>query len=178
MSLTTRSSCLTLKASSRIGIPARSASKAIRARRLSVSTFRDFTLSKTVKIVSRTTRWRRQPGRESAKWRVGEFRKDGTTFWAGVVINAIRDQKGELIGFAKVTRDLTERRDAEERLRQSHKMEGIGQLTGGVAHDFNNLLTIIIGNLEALQRHLNDDAADQDEIAPVGRKRDARGAES
>ena len=94
-------------------------------------------------------------------WRV---RKDGTKFWAGVVINAIRDQKGELIGFAKVTRDLTERRDAEERLRQSHKMEGIGQLTGGVAHDFNNLLTIIIGNLEALQRHLNDDAADQDRL--------------
>jgi PAS domain S-box-containing protein len=98
---------------------------------------------------------------EMEGWRV---RKDGTKFWAGVVINAIRDQKGELIGFAKVTRDLTERRDAEERLRQSHKMEGIGQLTGGVAHDFNNLLTIIIGNLEALQRHLNHDAADQDRL--------------
>ena len=91
---------------------------------------------------------------EAEGWRV---RKDGTQFWAGVVINAIRDSKGELIGFAKVTRDLTERKAAEERLQQSQKMEGIGQLTGGVAHDFNNLLTVIIGNLEALQRHLQDD---------------------
>src|SRR4030095_12808737 len=91
---------------------------------------------------------------EAEGWRV---RKDGTQFWASVVINAIRDTQGEVLGFAKVTRDLTERRANEERLRQSQKMEGIGQLTGGVAHDFNNLLTIIIGNLEALQRHLRED---------------------
>jgi PAS domain S-box-containing protein len=89
---------------------------------------------------------------EAEGWRV---RKDGSTFWAGVVINAIKSQDGELIGFAKITRDLTERRAADERTRQAQKMEGIGQLTGGVAHDFNNLLTIIIGNLEALQRGLN-----------------------
>jgi len=86
-------------------------------------------------------------------------RKDGSQFWANVVINAIRDAQGGLIGFAKVTRDVTERREAQialqraqEQLAQSQKMEGIGQLTGGVAHDFNNLLTIIIGNLEAAQR--------------------------
>jgi signal transduction histidine kinase/DNA-binding response OmpR family regulator len=84
------------------------------------------------------------------------MRKDGTKFWASVVINAIKSAEGELLGFAKVTRDLTERRAADERARQAQKMEGIGQLTGGVAHDFNNLLTIIIGNLETLQRNLGE----------------------
>lgn len=76
------------------------------------------------------------------------------------MINAIRTSDGTLAGFAKVTRDLTERRAVEEHLRQSQKMEGIGQLTGGVAHDFNNLLTIIIGNLETIQRHLREDNVD------------------
>jgi len=94
---------------------------------------------------------------ETEGWRV---RKDGSRFWASVVVNAIRDSQGELIGFAKVTRDLTERRAAEEQLRQVQKMESVGQLTGGVAHDFNNLLTVIIGNLDALQRHLRETAPD------------------
>jgi PAS domain S-box-containing protein len=89
---------------------------------------------------------------EAEGWRV---RKDGSTFWAGVVINAIKSPENQLLGFAKITRDLTERRAADERARQAQKMEGIGQLTGGVAHDFNNLLTIIIGNLETLQRNLD-----------------------
>ena len=88
---------------------------------------------------------------EAEGWRM---RKDGTRFWASVVINAIKSPDGELLGFAKVTRDMTERRAADERARQAQKMEGIGQLTGGVAHDFNNLLTIIIGNLETLQQNL------------------------
>jgi PAS domain S-box-containing protein len=88
---------------------------------------------------------------EGEGWRV---RKDGSRFWANVVMHAIRDPLGQLLGFAKVTRDMTERRAAEERLRLAQKMEAVGQLTGGVAHDFNNLLTVIGGNLETLQRRL------------------------
>src|ERR1700730_828821 len=103
---------------------------------------------------------------EAEGWRV---RKDGSTFWAGVVINAIKSPKDDLLGFAKITRDLTERRAADERARQAQKMEGIGQLTGGVAHDFNNLLTIIIGNLETLQRNLT---AEEVEIGGLLRSAD------
>ncbi|SDA27902.1 PAS domain S-box-containing protein [Methylobacterium sp. UNC378MF] len=86
-------------------------------------------------------------------------RKDGTTFWAHVTVDAIRDDGGQLIGFAKVTRDITERRRAEEALQQaqaamlrSQKLEAVGQLTGGIAHDFNNLLQVISGNLQLLSK--------------------------
>ena len=88
---------------------------------------------------------------EAEGWRV---RKDGSRFWASVIIDPIRNDRDELVGFAKVTRDLTEKRAIEEQLRQSQKMEAVGQLTGGLAHDFNNLLTGISGSLEMLQVRL------------------------
>ena len=101
-------------------------------------------------------------------------------FWASVIINAIKGPDGQILGFAKVTRDLTERRAADERARQAQKMEGVGQLTGGVAHDFNNLLTIIIGNLETLQRNIRRPDLDIDRLErSVGNAmRGARRAES
>lgn len=85
---------------------------------------------------------------EAEGWRM---RKDGSRFWASVIIDSIRNDDGVLLGFAKVTRDLTEKRATEEQLRQSQKMEAVGQLTGGLAHDFNNLLTGISGSLEMMQ---------------------------
>lgn len=100
---------------------------------------------------------------EREGWRV---RKDGSQFWAHVVIDPIRarDGQGEIIGYAKITRDITERKEAQEKLEkarealvQSQKMEAIGQLTGGVAHDFNNLLMAVLGSLELLRKRLPDD---------------------
>jgi len=86
-------------------------------------------------------------------------RRDGTHFWAHVVIDPIYDEAGRHIGFAKITRDITERKEAERELEearaalaQSQKMQALGELTGGIAHDFNNLMTVIRGSAELLQR--------------------------
>ncbi|MET4155387.1 MULTISPECIES: PAS domain S-box protein [Bradyrhizobium] len=109
-----------------------------------------------LQTASRDGRWEHEGQR---------VRKDGTRFWAHVVIDAIRDDDGKLVGFAKVTRDITERREAEAALQaaqgtmiRSQKLEAIGQLTGGVAHDFNNLLQVISGNLQLLRKDIAGNA--------------------
>ena len=93
---------------------------------------------------------------EAEGWRM---RKDGSRFWASVVIDRITDEAGELAGFAKVTRDVTERKQVQDELQRvqqqlaaSQKLEAVGQLSGGIAHDFNNLLMIVLGNLETAER--------------------------
>ncbi|WP_126363524.1 hybrid sensor histidine kinase/response regulator [Pseudomonas fluorescens] len=97
---------------------------------------------------------------ENKTWRM---RKDGTRFLAHVVVDAIRGDTGTLLGFAKITRDVTETHVAQQALEktrealfQAQKMQAIGQLSGGIAHDFNNLLTVILGNLEILQKRTGD----------------------
>ncbi|MCP1488270.1 PAS domain S-box-containing protein [Pseudomonas fluorescens] len=99
---------------------------------------------------------------ENKSWRM---RKDGTRFLAHVVVDAIRGDTGTLLGFAKITRDITEAHQAQQALEktrealfQAQKMQAIGQLSGGIAHDFNNLLTVILGNLEIVQKRIGDDA--------------------
>jgi PAS domain S-box-containing protein len=104
----------------------------------------------------------RREGRfENKAWRV---RKDGTRFFAHVVVDPIWGETGTLLGFAKITRDITEATQAQkdleqarEALFQAQKMQAIGQLSGGIAHDFNNLLTVILGNLEIVRKRVGED---------------------
>jgi len=98
---------------------------------------------------------------ENKGWRV---RKDGTRFLAHVVVDPIWGDTGTLLGFAKITRDITEVTQAQQTLEQTRealfqaqKMQVIGQLSGGIAHDFNNLLTVILGNLEIIHKRVGDD---------------------
>lgn len=92
-------------------------------------------------------------------WRI---RKGGAPFFVTGTLTAIRGDDDDLIGFAHVIRDATERRDTQEKLDEAReqlvmaqKMEAIGKLTGGIAHDFNNLLMIIGGNAQIFKRLLD-----------------------
>jgi PAS domain S-box-containing protein len=104
---------------------------------------------------------RRNGSFEKEGWRV---RRDGSRFWASVVVDPVRNERGEIIGFAKITRDISERRTAQialdqarDALMQSQKMEAVGQLTGGIAHDFNNLLMAVLSSLELVRKRLPED---------------------
>jgi PAS domain S-box-containing protein len=95
-------------------------------------------------------------------WRV---RKDGSLLWASVVLEAIRDESGAIIGFAKMTRDISDRRRAREALEaaqaqllRSQKMDSLGKLTAGLAHDFNNLLMIVGAQAQALVKRPLDES--------------------
>jgi PAS domain S-box-containing protein len=119
----------------------------------------------------RALRIAREQGRfEDEGWRV---RKDGTFFWASVVIDPIYED-GHLVGFAKITRDITERREAgfkleemQKQLAEAQKLDALGQLTGGVAHDFNNLLMIISGSLHTLRRSAGGDPKLQRAVSAI-----------
>ncbi|MCY6379661.1 PAS domain S-box protein [Hoeflea prorocentri] len=79
---------------------------------------------------------------------------DGTSFPIHLAVGEYRN--GDKVYFCGIIHDLTARKNTEQALERSQRLEAIGQLTGGIAHDFNNLLTIITGNLELLERKLQD----------------------
>jgi PAS domain S-box-containing protein len=98
-------------------------------------------------------------------------RKDGTLYRQEATISPVRDASGAIVSYVCAARDVTRERELEDQLRQSQKMEAVGQLAGGVAHDFNNLLTAIMGNSELLLARMDDDdprRADLDEIRKAG----------
>jgi PAS domain S-box-containing protein len=89
-------------------------------------------------------------------------RKNGSDFPITLSTSQIKDERGQVVGLLGVARDITERketeealRDVEERLRQAQKMEAVGRLAGGVAHDFNNLLTVMTGYTEMALAHID-----------------------
>jgi PAS domain S-box-containing protein len=93
---------------------------------------------------------------EAEGWRV---RKDGTRFYVNAVLDPVFDQDGRHIGFAKITRDITRQKEAQDELEetrnalaQSQKLQVLGELTGGIAHDFNNLMTVVAGSADFLLR--------------------------
>jgi len=101
-------------------------------------------------------------------------RRDGTEFTGELSVSALRTRNGFV--FNGFVRDLTDKIAAQERIRQSEKMEAIGQLTGGIAHDFNNILTVITGTIEILANAV----ASEPQLAAITRMIDeaaARGAD-
>lgn len=114
--------------------------------------------------------------RQSVTAELVNYRQDGTPFWVELVIVPIFDHGGLCTHFVSVQRDVGERRRAEERFRQSQRLESLGQLTGGVAHDFNNLLAVILGYADELA---TDQALDREhrQFAKSIRAAAERGAE-
>jgi PAS domain S-box-containing protein len=86
---------------------------------------------------------------ENERW---HLRKDGSRFWGAGIMIALRDDTGAHVGFAKILRDFTRRREIQKALLQQERMESVGVLVGGIAHLFNNLHTALLGNAELLSR--------------------------
>ena len=101
-------------------------------------------------------------------WRV---RKDGSRFWASVVITALHDQQGRLVGFSKITRDLTQRKQTEQALQKAMselahmaRVTTMGELAASIAHEINQPLAAIVNNANASSRLLATEPPDLDEV--------------
>ncbi|MCU1385617.1 MAG: domain S-box-containing protein [Acidobacteria bacterium] len=115
----------------------------------------------------------RESRRDGWKGELPNRRRDGTDFFISLATSSVRDEQGDIIGLVAVARDITERRLLEEQLRQSQKMDAIGQLAGGIAHDFNNLLTVIRGFAEFLAESLAEPDQRHADVVQIQRAAEA-----
>ncbi len=112
-------------------------------------------------------------GERVAHFETVRRRKDGREIPVSLTISPIRDAAGTIVGASAISRDITERKQAEEQLRQLQKMEAVGRLAGGVAHDFNNIMTAILGFSEVMLVDLEEDhplRRDIEEIRNAGQR--------
>ncbi len=114
--------------------------------------------------------------RESARFVKRYLHRNGSEVWADVRTSLRRGPDGRPLYFVTSVNDITERRALEEQLRQSQKMDAVGQLAGGVAHDFNNLLTVIRGYAEVLSTDLPAGAPEADSVDEILRASDRAAA--
>uniref|UniRef100_Q01U21 histidine kinase n=1 Tax=Solibacter usitatus (strain Ellin6076) TaxID=234267 RepID=Q01U21_SOLUE len=86
-------------------------------------------------------------------------RKDGRLIHVSLTISPVRETSGRIVGASHIARDITERMELEEQLRQTQKLESLGVLAGGMAHDFNNLLTGVMGNASLIAEELGPESS-------------------
>jgi two-component system, chemotaxis family, CheB/CheR fusion protein len=94
-------------------------------------------------------------------------RKDGKPIHVSITVSPVRDTAGSIIGASHIARDITERKEFEEQLRQTQKLESLGVLAGGLAHDFNNLLTGIMGNASLAMEEAGDRGRTQSRLDEI-----------
>ena len=113
-------------------------------------------------ILSRISR-----GEHVAHFETSRVRKDGSPIDVSLSISPIRDSSGQVIGVSSIKRDITQRKQAEEALRQASKMESLGVLAGGIAHDFNNQLHALSGFAHFIARDPGLGASSRQDLMEV-----------
>lgn len=104
-----------------------------------------------------------------SKWEghITSSRKDGEIFDVEAIIYPVRDESGTVLNYVAISRDVTQELALEKQMRQTQKMNAIGELAGGVSHDFNNILTAILGYVALCMNNVEEDSKVHDYLKEV-----------